>query len=147
MRKFILALVLVLMSSTVFAAGLIDRVLPQMPLAMGSPDVVAPVNVAYVPYCVNDSGFFTGINISIDTREPVTMYVAFFDGSDPYYVGEMTVGCDGWTGLSDNLIRNGLRMHSGSMLAIISEGRFWVTQFTFSPQGFSHIVISSEIAR
>jgi len=146
MKHLITAITITLMLTTsALASGMLDNMM------MPRQGFTGDAQIAYSPYCIEDEWFMTGINISIDSREPITVYVFFFDAAQPYYFKPITVGPKGWTGLASSLLPAGMSMHSGNTLAFISDGaangRFWVTQFLLSPNGFSHVVQASEVVR
>jgi len=140
MKKSLLLICSIVLVTTSTYAGLLESINP------GVRSAVIFNEIVYAPYCINSDGFQTGVNIIPDNREWATdILVAFFDGAEPYSLKTFTVGPQGWTGFVQDLCE--VPMRSPSVVVFISlgadNGLFWVTQFVFTPSGFSHIVTES----
>ena len=117
-----------------------------------------PSHSCFVPYNIVGGGYATGLHILTDDAYNATFKVDFFCGGDAYAYNIISVPPEGWTGTIDMLLHEGgqngnISVISPTLIILHSyedpdrpgvEMPFWVTQFLFSPNGFSHVVFTSK---
>jgi len=121
--------------------------------------VLTPSHSCFVPYNIVGYGYDTGLHILTDDVDNVTFRVDFFCGGEAYAYNVISVPPQGLTRSIDQLLheggQNGDIPHAKFPTLIILrsyedpdrpgvEMPFWVTQFLFSPNGFSHVVFTSK---
>jgi len=145
--KFAVVGLVVLASCMTVHADMVDDMLASVHGRQAT--LSGDIQVVYLGYNVASYGYLTGVNIMPDQRnEPIRVYVGFFQGEHAYSMRAITVPQAGWTGLITDLLEAGVQFKSPSLVAFVSDGalngRFWVNQFIFTSNGFSHIQQTSE---
>ena len=114
----------------------------------------------YIPYNIYlpDYGYDTGLHIITDVTQDILFRIDFYCGGNAYAFNIISVSPKGWTGTIDELLHKGGQNseipHAKFPTLIVlrsymdpdhpgEEIPFWVTQFLFTQNGFSHVVFTS----
>ncbi len=105
-----------------------------------------------VPYNIEAYGYTTGIHIVPFSAVNEQIKILFFCGGDAYASKIWTLPPEGLTMMASGFLPAGVRLKFPTMLMIESlqdpsdssrEIKFWVTQFLFTGDGFSHQTFTS----